>query len=54
MRLNLTEKAGRNKDKGDYMGFLLVTCTLSPKTQNDKEQVSADKHDKGLTDRFSV
>ena len=37
LKLSLTEKTG--KGKTDYMGYLIVVCTLIPKTQDDKEQV---------------
>ena len=36
MRLDLSEKG-----RGGYMGYLLLQCTLTPKSEDDKNMVSA-------------
>ncbi|KAK2168249.1 hypothetical protein LSH36_19g12015 [Paralvinella palmiformis] len=38
--LKLMLKETKKKIKHEYMGFLVVSCTLIPKTQDDKEHVS--------------
>ena len=42
MRLDLSEKG-----RGGYMGYLLLQCTLMPKSQDDKDMVSPSLYDRG-------
>ncbi len=44
LKLMLTEKTAKGKQSNEYMGYLTVQCTLIPKTQDEKEQVSRNFH----------
>ncbi len=43
LKLNLTEKTSKGKTSDHYMGYIYLICTLTPKTQDEKEQVSEPK-----------